>query len=63
MKRKKIWMILGSFTLILALSFLVLGGYAEAQAKKAAPPIKWVFATNPQQAAYLSFCLIRLSSF
>jgi hypothetical protein len=45
------WMILGSFSFILALSFLVLGGYAEAQAKKAAPPIKWVFATNPGPAA------------
>ncbi len=51
MKRRKTWMILGSFSLILALSFLLLGGNAEAQAKKAAQPIKWVFATNPGPAA------------
>ena len=53
MKRRKIWMILGSFTLILALSFLLAGGHAEAQAKKAVQPIKWIFATNPGPAAKL----------
>jgi TRAP-type C4-dicarboxylate transport system substrate-binding protein len=51
MKRRKFWMILGSFSFILALSFLLLGGYSEAQAQKTAQPIKWVFATNPGPAA------------
>ncbi len=61
MKRRKIWMILGSFSLILALSFLLLGGHAEAQAKKAAQPIKWVFATNPGPAAN-TWTLLSLSA-
>src|SRR5512136_129224 len=51
MKRRKIWMILGSFGFILALSFLLAGSYAEAQAQKGGQPIKWVFATNPGPAA------------
>jgi TRAP-type C4-dicarboxylate transport system substrate-binding protein len=51
MKRRKIWIILGSFTLILALSFLLGGGPAEAQAQKGGQPIKWIFATNPGPAA------------
>ena len=51
MKRKKFGMILGGFGLaFLFLSFLM-GGYAEAQAQKAAQPVKWVFATNPGPAA------------
>ncbi|NWF53208.1 MAG: TRAP transporter substrate-binding protein DctP [Syntrophaceae bacterium] len=50
MKRGKIW-ILASFGCILALSLILTGGYAGAQAQKAAQPIKWVFATNPGPAA------------
>jgi len=51
MKKNRLWMMVGIFGLILALLFSVLGGYAEAQAKKSGAKITWVFATNPGPAA------------
>jgi TRAP-type C4-dicarboxylate transport system substrate-binding protein len=51
MKKERFWMILGTFGFVVALSFFLLGGYAEAQAQKGGQPIKWVFATNPGPAA------------
>ena len=44
-------MILGIFSLILTLSFSLLGTSAEAQAQKSAQKITWIFATNPGPAA------------
>ena len=51
MIRKRFWMILGSFSLMVLMAFSVLGGSAEAQAQKAGQKITWVFATNPGPAA------------
>ena len=52
MKRNRLWMIFGSFSLILILSLSLLATHAEAQpATKPAGKITWILATNPGPAA------------
>ncbi|MDP3040542.1 MAG: TRAP transporter substrate-binding protein DctP [Deltaproteobacteria bacterium] len=52
MKRNKLWMIFGSFSLILTLLFSLLVVDADAApAQKPGQKITWVFATNPGPAA------------